>query len=478
MNDSLLRLYHRMPPVVRSLAASARGFKFRRLRYGPETPALVERALERERWAPEQWQAWRDERLSFLLRRALTKVPYYREQWAERRRRGDNSSWEVLANWPILTKDVLRQNARAFVADDCDPARMTCEHTSGTSGKPLELWLSRDTVRAWYALFEARCRRWYGLSRHDCWGILGGQLVAPVTQSKPPFWVWNAGLHQLYLSVYHLSPEFAPSYLKAIRRHRVRYLVGYPSALDALAEAALRLGGRDPNIHAVITNAEPLLASQRERIEAAFHCPVYETYGMSEIVAAANQCEHGAMHLWPEAGILEVVDGDRPLPQGSTGDLLSTGLMNPDMPLIRYRTGDRCALGPERPNCACGRTLPLLGAIEGRCDDIVYTRDGRRVGRLDPVFKASLPIEEAQIVQESLDRIRIVYVPDATFSAQSAADLIRIVRDRLGDMEVILDRVDRVPRGANGKFRAVVSKLSPAELEYAKSIGTEVHAAR
>ena len=36
-------------------------------------------------------------------------------------------------------------------------------------------------------------------------GVLGGQLVAPVTQTKPPFWVWNAGLNQLYLSSYHLS---------------------------------------------------------------------------------------------------------------------------------------------------------------------------------------------------------------------------------------------------------------------------------
>jgi phenylacetate-CoA ligase len=478
MNESLIRLYHRMPPAVRSLAASARGLQLQRLRYGPETPALIEQALEREHWSPAQWRAWREDRLAFVLHRAATRVPYYRDQWAQRRRRGERASAELLENWPVLTKDALRRNARALVADDCEHARMFCEHTSGTSGKPLDLWLSRATIRAWYALFEARCRHWYGLSRQDRWAILGGQLVAPVSQTKPPFWVWNAGLRQLYLSVYHMSPALAPSYVDALRSYRVTYIVGYPSALDAIAECILRLGIRDLAIRAVVANAEPLLTTQRRNIEAAFRCPVRETYGMSEIVAAANQCEHGAMHLWPEAGVLEILDDGRPVPPGADGDLVSTGLMNPDMPLIRYRTGDRCALGADEPDCPCGRTLPLLGSIEGRADDIIYTRDGRRVGRLDPIFKASLPIQEAQIVQEALDRVRVIYVPDTGFGPRSGADLVRLVRERLGDMQVILESVARVPRGANGKFRAVVCNLPPDELQRAKVMESQTHAPR
>jgi phenylacetate-CoA ligase len=468
MSGTLLRVYHRMPPLLRSLGASVRGYRLRSLRYGAETDTLVAQALEREHWSPERWRKYREERLALLLHRAATKVPYYREQWAERRRHGDNASWELLENWPILTKDAVRGHARGLIAEDCDIATMTCEHTSGTSGKPLDLWLSRSTIRNWYALFEARCRRWYGLSRHDRWAILGGQLVAPVSQTKPPFWVWNAGLNQLYVSVYHIAPSTARAYLDALRRYRVRYLVGYPSALDALAEAAGEHGVTDLNLAAVITNAEPLLASQRAHIENGFRCPVHETYGMSEIVAAANQCEHGAMHLWPEAGVLESVDGD----------LISTGLMNPDMPLIRYRTGDRAILDTGAPGCACGRALPLLGAIDGRSDDVLYTRDGRRVGRLDPIFKASLPLHEAQIVQETLDRVRVLYVPDRGFTPQSAADLVRLLRDRMGPIDVALEAVDRVPRGANGKFRAVVCQLPPDVIAAIKAMGSEAHAAR
>ena len=197
------------------MAASLRGLSLRRWRYGPETERLIAEAFEREHWSAEQWKLWQQKRLADVLERAATLVPYYREYWLQRRRRGDQSSWEVLENWPILKKEVLRENPLGFVADDCDVRRMYREHTSGTTGKPLNLWWTRQTVRAWYALFEARVRMWHGVSRNDNWAILGGQLVTPFRQSQPPFWVWNATSHQLYMSSYHLSPDYIPAYLEA-----------------------------------------------------------------------------------------------------------------------------------------------------------------------------------------------------------------------------------------------------------------------
>src|ERR1019366_7584484 len=132
------------------------------------------------------------------------------------------------------------------------------EHTSGTRGTPLTLWRRRETQRDWYALMEARMRRWHGVSRHDRWAILGGQLVVPVSQTTPPFWVWNPALHQLYMSSFHLSPEFAPHYLDALKLHNVKYLLGYTSALEFLAREAIRLGRTNLKMAVALTNAEPV----------------------------------------------------------------------------------------------------------------------------------------------------------------------------------------------------------------------------
>jgi phenylacetate-CoA ligase len=291
--------------------------------------------------------------------------------------------------------------------------------------------------------------------------MLGGQLVTAVNVRRPPFWVWNAALNQLYMSTYHLAPDLIRFYLEAVEQYRIKYLLGYPSAIHQLAEGALALG-KKVNLEMVVVNAEPLLAHQREAIIEAFQCPVRETYGLAETVAAASECENGVLHLWPEAGFVEVPDGQAPADRGVSADLIATGFINTDMPLIRYRTGDRIALGRDDGPCKCGRTLPKLAMVEGRCDDLLFTKDGRRVGRLDPVFKGRLPIREAQIVQETLNEIRVLCVPTSNFNNKAREQIMASIRSRMGDINVVVEEVDELPRTANGKLRAVICKV-PAE---------------
>ncbi|HUI10808.1 MAG TPA: AMP-binding protein [Bacteroidota bacterium] len=462
MSDALLRLYHRSPPALRSLIAGSRGYYLRAWRYGRDTEALVAEALERESWPPEKWAGWQRSRAAELLWRASRDVPFYRELWSARRRRGDARAVEYLEHWPVLEKETLRRDPGAFVAADRRRSLMFHEHTSGTTGKPLDVWFTRETVKRWYALFEARWRRWNGVSLADRWALLGGQLVAPVAQQKPPFWTWNAGLRQLYMSSYHLAPRFLPSYADALVRYRIRYLWGYASSLYALAQSVLREGRTDLRPVVAVTNAEPLYPHQREAIGAAFGCPVRETYGMTEIAVAAGECASGTMHLWPEVGIVEACDGDAALKEGETGELVCTGLLNRDMPLIRYRVGDRGALGEGGAQCSCGRTLPSLRSIEGRSDDVLLTADGRPVGRLDTVFKGSLPLREAQIIQDARDHVRILFVPSEGYTPESGRAIVARLQDRMGPVRVTLEQVERIPRSANGKFRAVVNSMGEA----------------
>lgn len=455
-----MKIYHHLPSSWRGVPASLRGLYLRWWRFGPETEQLVQAALAREQWSVERWQDWQQERLAQALHQAATRVPYYRAQWAERRRRGDRASWECLENWPVLEKESVRQNARAFVADQLDVRRLFHDHTSGTTGKSLDLWASRQTMRQLYALFEARGRLRYGVSRRDCWAMVGGQLVTPVGRRHPPFWVWNWALKQLYMSSYHLAPDLIGYYLDALQRYGVQYLIGYTSSLYSLAQEVLRQGRTELRMRVVITNAEPVFAYQRETLAEAFQCPVRETYGMAEAVTAATECDYGTLHLWPELGRLEVFEGNEPVAAGQPGDLVATGLLNLEMPLVRYRIGDRGSLAPAADACACGSTLPKLATVEGRADDVLYTADGRRIGRLDPVFKSQLPIREAQIVQESFQRLRVRFVPTENWSAAHGDALIQRLRDRMGNIEVMLEPVPEVPRMPNGKFRAVICQIA------------------
>jgi phenylacetate-CoA ligase len=464
MTALALRLYHRLPGPARSIAATLKGYYLRWWRYGPTSERLMQEAIARENWSAEQWRAWREERLAYVLERAATRVPYYRDQWSARRRQGDRASWELLENWPLLEKEAVRQHPRAFVADDRSVRRMFHLRTSGTTGTPLEMWSSHDAVRGLYGIGMARTRGWHGLRLSDRRAMLGGQLVAPVQQRRPPFWVWNAGLHQLYMSSYHLAPDLIPSYLDALARYRVVYLVGYASSLHALAQGALRAGRRDLKMRVALASSERLEDDQREAIAAAFQCPVRATYGMGENVAAATECLSGRLHQWPEVGHIEVFDGGHPVPAGSFGEFVCTGLLNADMPLIRYRLGDCGRFAPAEERCACGRTLPVIAGIDGRSTDLLLTRDGRRIFWLNPVLYG-LPLRQAQFVQETLDRIVVRYVADPGFDAESAATLALRLRERMGDVQVELAEVAEVPRTSGQKLRSVICNVSQAERE-------------
>ncbi|PYP55616.1 MAG: hypothetical protein DMD44_14615 [Gemmatimonadetes bacterium] len=449
VSDALLRLYHRLPAPARSAAATLRGFYLRAWRYGADFERLVEGALARERWTPQHWKAWQDEQLGALLDRAATRVPYYREAWRARRRAGDRASWELLENWPVLEKQTLRENPGAFRADDRAGRDLLREHTSGTTGLPLSVGKSRGTLRGLYALAAARARRWYGVLPGDRTARLGGQLVAPFAQRRPPFWVWNAAGRELYMSTFHLAPELVPHYLDALVRYHIVCLTGYTSSLVALAHEMLRAGRVDLRMKVVVTSAEPLGEDQRAAIEAAFGCPVRETYGMTENVAAASECEAGGLHQWPEVGVIEAVDEE----------FICTGLINDAMPLIRYRLGDRGRLAPAGETCPCGRTLPLIAAIEGRTSDLLVTSDGRRIFWMNPVLYG-LPVRQGQIVQESVRRIRVRFVPTPAFTEVAGRTLVARIRDRLGDVDVVLEPLAELPRTAAGKVRAIVSNVA------------------
>ena len=411
-------LYHKFPYPIKSLSASCWGYYLKWWRYGSKTETLMEEILDRDTWSAEKWKEWQEVRLANILHRAATEVPYYQSVWNERRKKGDRSNFELLSNWPVLSKQELKiKNPLLFLADGINPRKLYPEHTSGTTGTPLIIYNSRETLRTWYTIYEARIRRWNGVSKNDRWGIIGGQLIISQKQNNPPYWIWNQGLNQLYLSAYHIKLTTIKYYLDAIKKFKLVYLLGYPSALYTIAYEGLDQNLTPPELKVIISNAEPLYEWQKLTIQEFFKCPIKNTYGMSETVTAAAECNYGKMHLFSDVGITEIFKFDEDLKvfPGEIGRLICTGLLNPDMPLIRYEVGDTGAIETSSEICSCGKTLPIIKNIEGRLDDLIITPDGRRIGRLDPVFKSGFKIKEAQIIQEDLRSITVNIVPSDGF---------------------------------------------------------------
>jgi len=441
-------ILHRLPTPLQDLALSGYGLRLRWLRYGRRHRETLSRLRAIEGGTPEEVTAEQQRVLRATLAHARAHVPFYRD-----RSTGD----EDLTAWPTLTKSEVQHAGDRLVADTHRHKSLTTIFTGGTTGQALAIRCDRAALQANYAFFELFKTWATGDQPVRRVATFAGRTIVPVEQRKPPYWRRNFAARQMLFSSYHLSPDSLEDYVRALERFAPDLIDSYPSSIEPIARHVLDRGGSRLAPRAVITSSETLFPEVRAVIESAFGCRVHDQYGSAEMVAFAAQCEAGRYHPHPLYGVIEILraDGTEAAP-GEMGEIVATGFCNGAMPLVRYRMGD---LGSrvEEP-CPCGRPFPVMTAPMGRMDDVIVTPDGRRVGRIDPIFKGVAGLHEARVVQTSLDLVRLEIVTGDEFEDADAEALKSELGLRLGnEVRIEVARVERIPRTGRGKLRTVVS---------------------
>jgi phenylacetate-coenzyme A ligase PaaK-like adenylate-forming protein len=210
----------------------------------------------------------------------------------------------------------------------------------------------------------------------------------------------------------------------------------------------------------------------RARIERAWAIATFNVYAATEPAGIASECAKHRLHLFEDLVITEVVDDkNRPVPVGTTGaKILVSVLFSRTQPLIRYEMSDAVSLSAEP--CDCGLPFRTIAAIEGRIEDtLLLPGVGGATVRVHPnVFHRVLervPVREWQVIQEP-SSIRVLLArPDASVSDREVTASLRQELRSAGvvDLDVVVQRVEQVPRTAAGKaplVRAHREAVAPA----------------
>lgn len=422
----------------------------------------VRRRLERSQWQPPGViRRTADERLQGFLARAGERVPYYRRLFADAgldpaAMRGR----EQLQQLPLLDKATIRAHSAELCADDARGLRPF--NTGGSSGEPLIFYLTRERVSHDVAA-KWRATRWWGVDIGDTELALWGSPLELGRQDRVKQ-LRDTLLRTRLLPAFEMSDERMDSYLERIRRRAPRMLFGYPSALSLLAERARRhevpVGRAD---RVIFCTGECLEPEQRAELEAVFGGRVANGYGGRDAGFVAHECPAGGLHISAEDIIVELLDGrGEPVRDGQAGEIVITHLATGDYPFIRYRTGDMATR--DQSPCACGRGLPKLGPIQGRSTDFIVAADGTRMHGLALIYvlRDQPGVSAFRIEQHSLSHTSV----DVVAEDGCDPDLDRIVqqgfRKRLGpEVRVDIRRVGHIRPEASGKYRYVVSHVSP-----------------
>ncbi len=411
-----------------------------------------------ERMPSVDRQARQDWLLLATLTRAAQTIPAY--AFLRGKLPSSGLAAFVQRNLPVISKDeLLGHRAQYYPRKGMALPWWSVGRTSGTTGTPLDLFRSFDST-VWEHAFHIQHWRWAGFRSGDRQVVLRGDLVVPISRSRPPYWFHDRDGQQLIVSTRHLNDAAAPNIFAEISRFGASQLRAYPSAAFELARLAER-HGQALHFRSIITGSETLYPVQRERITNVLGGTIFDCYGMAERNIFAGQCEAGSMHVHPEYSIVEIVD-QHGAPTHETGMLVGTTFNNLVMPLLRYRLNDSARWRPSP--CPCGRTHPVIEGLTGKVEEQVFDLDGAAVSPsvVTFAFKGVHNIQKSQVAQISRDRWIVRIVPAPAYSAADGQALIENFRTLVSPrLNVGIKLVDEIPPLPSGKFKWV-TQLCPS----------------
>lgn len=323
------------------------------------------------------------ERNREIFRYAYTQSPYYQALLDEK----GLTVEELMEDWskiPIVDKKEMVCAETDIVPfqifDSPERDQIVREISSGSTGLCLEvLWNRRDLISSMSSLWDSR-KDFYEILPEDknCDFYMYPENFEEELSEE------NRGL-VLGFSMLDLNSRKIEEIYQIIWDYQPKWLLLQPSMAKVLADYVHKNNGKPiPSLKMIELTGEMVSQKQRRYIEEVFQCKTVELYGCAEAKAIAYECPEGHLHLMEDNVFVEIMDGEKELPEGQEGDIVITSLSNSVMPFVRYRIGDRGKICSEK--CTCGHKGRILELTRGRENDMIQVEDDIDVPAYDFSF--------------------------------------------------------------------------------------------
>jgi phenylacetate-CoA ligase len=396
---------------------------------------------------------------------AFRHVPYYRETMKRLGLTpGDFATADDLAKLPIIEREQLRSDPAYFTSPEQPLDSYLRLRSSGTSGSPRVVYHDLKGVfqnsahgERERSIYAAVVGRRYGY-RETLIGASVNTHVARVQHfcQLHAFYPRGVRLERQYLSMV----DSIAHNVEALNEFRPQALHCYGSYLGVLINYLQAKRIELPSPKLITYGADAASSAVRRLVGDLLHIPLFSTYASIEMLKIAFECEqHVGLHLNSDVYPIRLIDdGGRRVPEGESGQLIISNLVNRATILLNYRLGDVNRLIPEP--CACGRSLPLLAFPEGRLDDWMELPDGRVVHGQDVrgVFTPETQILQFQVIQDDPTHYHILIIvsgdADRPAMARRIADRFAAAFGEALAVKVLF--VDSVEMTVGGKINPVV----------------------
>lgn len=310
------------------------------------------------------------ERNKEMFRYAYTQSPFYQAVLDKNHLKiGD-----LMEDWskiPVVTKRQMVCGEESVLPySSCDffgESEMMYKLAADEEGVCLNVaWTQRDLVSSLSPLWDCR-GRFYGIRKQDrCCSF----RMYPDKNDKDLTLNRDFFGNDLGFSVLHLTRERLEGIYRVMLQYRPKWLSIQPSVAGIFADYILEKGVQPiSSLICVELFGEKVSEEARSHIEEAFRCRTVFVYDCDEMNAIAYECPDGHLHVLEENVMVEIMDGDRVVPDGEEGDIVLTCLSNTVMPFVRYRTGDRGKIVSEQ--CNCGNAGKILDLVQNQNNEMI-----------------------------------------------------------------------------------------------------------
>lgn len=349
-------------------------------------------------------------------------MPYYRDLFKSLRFKPARLTKDIayLQDLPYLTKDIIRQEGDRLLNESFLKDNLHVRNTSGSTGPSVRIYYSLEALD-YTAAVNLLVLEWAGKKRHYREVHLSSKFPQTFPlKDRLRERVKCAALNRTNIYTDSLDDHDLEQLWQELRYAKPYLLQAHPSTMYTLALHLKRRGYRLSQGPKIFESTGELLDdNKRETIEEVCQCQVINRYGNAEFgVVAYEQLDH--QQHWLK--ILDfLVYPETSQTDESRQELVLTGLLNPAMPLIRYRTGDLA----EMVN---GENGIYLTNLMGRIHDFV------KIGRktypthyIQDVLERIGGIDEFQIEQRNGQQplLRLVLSPnqDSTIPLRKVENL-------------------------------------------------------
>lgn len=310
------------------------------------------------------------------------KSTFYRQKFDEKGVHPDDlKSREDLQRFPFTTKEDLRQTQESvggLGGHQCAPMKdiIRIQGTSGTTGRPLLIGLTRSDVDLWNDMYARHA--WTGGLRPD------DIMINPAN-----FTLFVGGLSECS-GAEHMGITVVPApfvstgmekFMGLVRDLNPTVLFSTPSATAFIAAAVkevLKVEPRELNFKKGFLAGEALSEEERSNIEETWGIVARNFYGLADVgadIAAECGASQGLHFCAQGALVAEIVDPETLAPlemqDGVEGEIVFTTINRQATPVIRYRVRDMVRV--YTGDCPCGRTGFRFHVI-GRTDDMIKVK--------------------------------------------------------------------------------------------------------